>query len=159
MIASSDIALRFYEDDLAGTQIQALLAEHLGDMRSQSPPESTHALDLEGLRQPGVRFWTAWRGETLVACGALKRLGADHAEIKSMRTPAALRGQGAGKAMLTHLIDQARALGFSRLSLETGSMASFAPAQRLYRMFGFVECGPFADYRKDPNSVFMTLVL
>ncbi len=151
--------LRFAEDGLNGERIQALLAEHLDDMRAQSPPESTHALDLDGLRQPGLRFWTAWRGQTLLACGALKRLGADHAEIKSMRTPRALRGLGAGKAMLAHLIDQARTLGYSRLSLETGSMASFAPAQQLYRSFGFVECGPFANYREDPNSVFMTLAL
>ena len=159
MTITTEPKLRIIEDRLQGTQIQALLAEHVADMRSLSPPESTHTLDLERLRAADIRFWSVWRGETLVGCGALKHLSDDHAEIKSMRTPRALRGQGAGRAMLVHLIEQARALGYKRLSLETGAMAEFAPAHQLYRAHGFQECGPFADYGPDPLSVFMTLVL
>lgn len=146
-------------DDLSRPQIHALLNEHLQSMYALSPPESVHALDIEKLRQPGVSFWSAWEGATLLGCGALKELNARHGEVKSMRTPEALRRRGAGRAILAHLVEVARARGYERLSLETGSMAAFLPAQRLYRSFGFEYCGPFADYSEDPNSVFMTLRL
>ncbi|ROH90990.1 GNAT family N-acetyltransferase [Stagnimonas aquatica] len=146
-------------DDLSRPQIHALLNEHLQSMYALSPPESVHALDIEKLRQPGISFWSAWEGATLLGCGALKELDASHGEVKSMRTPEALRRRGAGRAILTHLIEVARARGYQRLSLETGSMAAFQPAQRLYQSFGFEYCGPFGDYREDPNSVFMTLRL
>lgn len=146
-------------DDLSRPAIHALLKEHLQSMRALSPPESVHALDLDKLRQPGISFWSAWEGTTLLGCGALKELDPKHGEVKSMRTPEALRRRGAGRAILTHLVEVARARGYQRLSLETGSMAAFLPAQRLYRSFGFDYCGPFADYLEDPNSVFMTLRL
>jgi putative acetyltransferase len=146
-------------DDLSRPEIHALLAEHLQSMYALSPPESVHALDIEKLRQPGISFWSAWEGATLLGCGALKELDAKHGEVKSMRTPEALRRRGAGRAILAQLIAVARARGYERLSLETGSMAAFQPAQRLYQSFGFECCGPFGDYREDPNSVFMTLSL
>lgn len=146
-------------DDLSRPQVHALLEEHLADMYAQSPPESVHALDLDRLRAPEISFWTAWDGDTLLATGALKQLDAGHAEIKSMRTPRALRGRGAGKAMLAHLIAVARARGYRRLSLETGTQPAFEPATRLYLAAGFVPCAPFADYRLDPNSLYLTLTL
>lgn len=146
-------------DDLSHPAIHALLEEHLRSMFETSPPESVHALDLQGLRSPDISFWSAWDGDLLLGCGALKAIGADHGEVKSMRTPTALRRRGAGRALLAHIIATARARGYRRLSLETGSMAAFDPARRLYESFGFIYCGPFGDYVDDPNSVFMTTPL
>lgn len=143
-------------DDLKGPEIAALLTEHLEDMRATSPPESVHALDLNGLRQANIRFWTLWDGRNLAGCGALKWLDAEHAEIKSMRTAATYKQQGVASQILQHLINDAKAAGVQRLSLETGSMAFFLPARSLYAKFGFELCGPFADYTLDPNSLFMT---
>ncbi len=146
-------------DDLSRHAIHALLEEHLRDMHTWSPPESVHALDLAKLRQPDITFWSAWDGALLLGCGALKELDRHHGEVKSMRTPNALRRRGAGRALLATIVDTARARGYQRLSLETGSMAAFAPAQRLYQSVGFEFCRPFGDYIEDPNSVFMTLAL
>jgi putative acetyltransferase len=146
-------------DDLSRPTVIELLREHLANMYELSPPESVHALDLDGLRTPGVSFWTIWEDDTLLGCGALKRLDASHGEVKSMRTPAVLRRRGAGRAMLGHILAEARALGYRRLSLETGSNDDFLPARRLYESAGFVYCEPFADYRPDPLSSFMTLAL
>ena len=146
-------------DDLSRPAVHALLREHLQDMHALSPPSSVHALDLAGLRKPGITFWTAWEGAVLVGCGALKELDPRHGEVKSMRTPRARRRNGVGRAMLRHILDVARQRSYERLSLETGSAEAFAPAHRLYESFGFVRCGPFGDYIEDPNSVFMTLRL
>jgi len=146
-------------DDLSGSEIRALLEEHLRSMRALSPPESVHALDLDKLRRPDISFWTVWHDAVLVGCGALKELDRTHGEIKSMRTPAALRRRGAGRAILAHIVDVARRRSYERLSLETGATEAFAPAHRLYESFGFRRCGPFGDYAPDPNSVFMTLRL
>jgi putative acetyltransferase len=146
-------------DDLAGPEIQALLEEHLRNMYELSPPESVHALDLAALRRPEITFWTAWSERALVGCGALKELDPVHGEVKSMRTASAHRRKGVGRAMLEHIIAEARARSYRRLSLETGSMAAFLPARRLYESFGFAYCAPFADYPDDPNSAFMTLSL
>lgn len=146
-------------DDLSHPAIHALLNEHLKSMYELSPPESVHALDLEKLRKPGITFWSAWDGSLLLGCGALKELDRSHGEVKSMRTPAALRRRGAGRAILAHIIEVARSRSYERLSLETGSHEAFQPAQSLYRNFGFTYCAPFGDYPEDPNSVFMTLHL
>ena len=128
-------------------------------MRAASPPESKHALDLDGLRRPEVSFWTVWDGPILAACGAIKQLDAGHGEIKSMRTAAAFKQQGVASLLLAHILEVARQRGYRCLSLETGSMDFFEPARRLYAKFGFVRCAPFADYKEDPNSVFMSLAL
>ena len=146
-------------DDLTRPAVHALLIEHLRGMHALGPPESVHALDLAGLRRPEITFWTAWDGDVLRGCGALLALSDVHGEVKSMRTPNAMRRTGAGRALLAHLIAVARARGYERLSLETGSVAAFEPAHRLYTSAGFTVTGPFADYKEDPNSVFMTLVL
>ena len=151
--------MRIEIDDLSRPAIHALLNEHLRSMYELSPPESVHALGLEGLKSPDVTFWTVWDGNVLMGCGALKELDATHGEVKSMRTPAALRRRGAGRAVLTHILSEAKARGYKRLSLETGSMEAFKPAQKLYESFGFVYCGPFAPYKEDPYSAFMTLEL
>lgn len=143
-------------DDLRGSDIAELLNEHLEDMNAVSPPESKHALDLEGLRQPDITFWTVWEGEQLAGCGALRELSARHGEIKAMRTAAGFRRRGVAARLLRHIIEEAQRRGYQWLSLETGSMDFFEPARRLYASFGFEPCAPFADYREDPNSVFMT---
>jgi putative acetyltransferase len=151
--------MRIEVDDLTRPAIHALLNEHLQSMYELSPPESVHALDLDRLRQPGITFWSAWEGLILLGCGALKELSPKHGEVKSMRTPSALRRRGAGRAILDHIVETAKSRNYERLSLETGSMEAFKPAQRLYESFGFSYCGPFGDYVEDPNSVFMTVRL
>jgi len=151
--------MRIERDDLTRDEVHALLREHLANMYELSPAESVHALDLDKLRSSDVTFWTVWDAGVLLGCGALKELTRIHGEVKSMRTPQTLRRRGAGRAVLTHIIAEARARGYQRLSLETGSHAAFVPAQELYRSFGFTFCGPFAGYKLDPNSVFMTLAL
>ncbi len=149
------LALRL--DDLSGAEVRALLEEHLRQMRAISPPESVHALDLDELRRPDVRFWTLWGEEgELLGCGALRELSPDHGEIKSMRTAERHRRKGVAKAMLAHLLAQARASGYGRVSLETGSRPAFEPARALYASFGFEPCAPFGDYVEDPSSCFMT---
>ena len=146
-------------DDLSGPQIRALLEEHLRGMHALSPPESVHALDLDGLRRPEMSFWTVWDGDALMGCGALKELDATHGEIKSMRTAREHLRRGVGRAMLEHILRTARERGYARLSLETGAVPGFEAAVALYQRFGFVDCGPFADYKPDPYSRFMTLAL
>jgi len=137
-------------------QIAALLAEHLRCMAEVSPPESRHALNLDGLRRPEITFWTVWQGKELAGCGALKELDAEHGEVKSMRTAAAYVRKGVASRLLEHLISEAKRRGYRRLSLETGAMDYFKPAHTLYQKFGFKRCAPFVGYREDPNSVFMT---
>ena len=151
--------MRIEIDDLSRPEIHALLNEHLQSMYELSPPESVHALDLDKLRRPEITFWSAWEDSVLLGCGALKELNLTHGEVKSMRTPNARRREGAGRAILAHIIETAKSRSYERLSLETGSMEAFSPAQRLYESFGFTYCGPFGEYVEDPNSVFMTVRL
>lgn len=149
-----DIDIRV--DDLRGREVANLLHAHLMTMRTQSPPESTHTLDLHELRAPDITFWTAWLDAELAGTGALKELSGVHGEIKSMHTRTTVRRRGVGQRILSHIISEAVSRGYERLSLETGSMAAFEPARALYRRNGFALCQPFADYVADPNSVFMT---
>jgi putative acetyltransferase len=151
--------VRIDVDDLTSADTIEFLEGHVRQLRAISPPESTHALDLEGLRAPGVRFWSARDGDRVVGCAALKRLDAGHAEVKSMRTAADRARQGVASGLLGVVIEHAREAGFRRLSLETGTEDFFGPARALYARHGFVQCEPFADYRPDPLSVFMTLEL
>lgn len=151
--------VRIVEDDLSGAAIRALLEDHLRDMAALSPPESVHAMAVDRLRAPDVTFWSAWDGDRLLGCGALRELDARHGEVKSMRTAPARRGAGVARAVLARVMDEARARGYERLSLETGSHAAFEPARRLYASAGFEPCPPFGDYEADRHSVFMTLRL
>jgi putative acetyltransferase len=146
-------------DDLNGPAIAAFLEEHIQDMRAITPLESKHALDLDALRRPEITFWSVHDGDRVVGSGAIKLLGDGHAEVKSMRTAPDRRGSGIASLMVEHIFAEAKALGVTRLSLETGSTSPFEPARRLYQKFGFEFCGPFADYKLDPNSVFMTKAL
>ncbi|WP_244927651.1 GNAT family N-acetyltransferase [Nocardioides sp. W7] len=143
-------------DPLTSPEIAAFLQAHLDQMHETSPAESVHALDLAGLRVPGVRFWSAYDAGELVGCAALKRLDDGHAELKSMRTAPHRTRQGIAARILAFVLEEARAAGFDRVSLETGTQDFFAPARALYARHGFVECPPFGGYRLDPNSTFMT---
>jgi putative acetyltransferase len=143
-------------DDLSGPEIAAFLDEHLREMRSLTPPESVHALAVDGLRRSGVTFWSVIDGDAVVGCAAIKRLDPDHAELKSMRTAPARQRGGIASRLLEHIIAEAGLMGFTRLSLETGAGEAFQPARKLYEKFGFDYCEPFGDYRPDPHSAFMT---
>jgi putative acetyltransferase len=162
----ANLSLHIRLDDLSDPRIAQFLEEHLQDMRATSPPESVHALDLSKLRDPSIHFWSAWlpaeKGSlvgTLVGTGAIKRMDAQHAELKSMRTAAAFRGQGIARQVLLHILEQSRALGLQRLSLETGTQPFFAPAHQLYLAHGFEPCGPFGSYTLDPHSRYLTMTL
>lgn len=151
--------MRIEIDDLSRPQVLALLEEHLRNMYEITPPEFVFAFDANKLKAADVTFWTAWDGDSLLGCAALKELSATEGEIKSMRTPATRRRTGAGRALLNHIIDVARARGYRVLYLETGRQPAFAPAQALYASAGFTRCGPFGQYRENGNSVFMSLSL
>jgi putative acetyltransferase len=149
----------FRVDDLSGPAVRALIAQHLAGMHEHSPPESVHALDVEALRAPDVTFWSAWVGDELAGCGALKTLDAARGEIKSMRVADAFLGQGIGRAILDHLVAKARARGMLSLWIETGSARAFTAALRLYESAGFTRCGPFDGYTEDPFSIFLSMDL
>ena len=151
--------MHIVEGGLDDPRVVALLRTHLTRARAETAPGSAHALDLSGLRGPELTFWSAWERDAVVGVGALKRLSADHGEVKSMHTAEAARGRGVGSALLRQIMATARARGLMRLSLETGSWPYFEAARALYARHGFVECAPFGDYREDPNSVFMTVEL
>jgi putative acetyltransferase len=147
-------------EDPINPDITALLNQHLDEMRSISPPESKHALDIEGLRVPEVVFWSVREEHgALMGCGALLKLDETRGEIKSMRTDPAHRRKGVAAQLLTHIIEHAHTTNLKHLSLETGSQDHFAPARALYARFGFRPCAAFASYKEDPNSVFMTRTL
>lgn len=151
--------LRIELDDLSRPQVLSLLEEHLRNMYELSPPDKVFAFDAVKLKAADVTFWTAWNGESLIGCAALKELSPTEGEIKSMRTPKALRRSGAGRALLNHIIDVARSRAYQVLYLETGCNPAFLPAQTLYRSAGFKRCEAFGPYRENDNSVFMSLQL
>ena len=151
--------LEYRVDDLSGEPSRRLIARHLAGMRANSPVDGVHALDVEALRQPGVTFWSAWAGDAIAGCGALKQLDAERGELKSMRVADEFLGRGVGRALLEHLVGEARSRGLASLWLETGSSDAFTPAIRLYESAGFVRCGPFNGYVENPFSIFMTRTL
>jgi len=146
-------------DDLSGPEIRALLKSHLADAYNNSPPDSVFALDISALQGPDITFWSIWESGALLGCGALKQHSKTHGEVKSMRTDDTALGRGVGSQMMAHIIQNAKARGMTRLSLETGENAPYAPARALYKKFGFNICGPFADYKESAFSVFMALDL
>lgn len=155
-IVTGGRAMEIVTDDLTGPEIAAFLQAHVDQMRALTPLESKHALDLDGLRDPSVTFWSVRDGATVAGCGAIKVLETGHAELKSMRTdPSRARG-GIASALLRHILAESREMGIHRISLETGSADFFRPARRLYEKFAFTYCPPFASYVEDPNSVYMT---
>lgn len=160
-VGSLPVSFAIRRADFGDPDLATFLRGHLDDMAPTAPPESRHALDFRGLNPSSVRMWTGHEGGALVATGALAALdplGLDE-EVKSMRTHPDVRGRGVGRAMLTHLLRDARERGVQRLWLETGSMAFFEPARALYRGAGFTDCAPFGSYRPDPHSIFLTLAL
>jgi putative acetyltransferase len=151
--------MRIELGDLDAQDVIALLEAHIAQARSVTPAGSSHTLDIHELKQPRLQFWVLRSGSVLAGCAALLELDAQHAELKSMRSATAFLRRGVARQLLAHLIAEARRRGFSRISLDTGSLPFYEPARRLYESAGFVECGPFADYREDPYKVFMTLEL
>ncbi len=156
---STGARLLIREGDLTEPGVLALLRAHVEEATGATVRESAHALDSDALRAPEITFWSVWLGETLVGCGALKELEPGHGEVKSMHTAVAHRGRGVARHLLAHIVAEAEGRSYERLSLETGTMVAFSPARALYSAFGFTTCGPFGDYREDPNTVFMTLNL
>jgi putative acetyltransferase len=153
------MGMKIIIDSVTSKEVISLLEDHLHSMTLHSPPESIHALDVEGLRKPEVTFWSAWEDGKLAGCGALKELDNKHGEVKSMKTAPNHLRKGVARKLLIHIIAEAKKRGYNQLSLETGSMDAFLPAKKLYESLGFQYCGPFSDYVEDPNSVFMTLNL
>ena len=151
--------MRIEVDDVTRPQVLALLEEHLANMHELTPPEHVFAFDASKLRAPGVVLWTAWDGDTLLGCAALKELSPTQGELKSMRTPVSHRRRGAGRALLEHILRVSGERGYRDLFLETGRHPDFEPAQSLYRSVGFQVCGPFGSYEENGNSVFMHLRL
>jgi putative acetyltransferase len=146
-------------DDLSDGAIAELLNDHLKQMYQYSPPESIHAIDPENLKHKSVTFWSAYVGESLAGCGALKELSSTAAEIKSMKTNHHFLRMGIATKLLRSIIAEAKNRSYATLSLETGSHAAFEPAINMYKKYGFIECGPFADYKMDPYSKFLRLDL
>ncbi|MEO1187916.1 MAG: GNAT family N-acetyltransferase [Pseudomonadota bacterium] len=153
------MSIRIQSADLDTPEFAALIDTHAELMLSLSPPGSCHFLPMDGLRTPDVTVWEMRDGDKLIGCGALQELSATHGEVKSMHTLSVHRGAGLGRKMLNHVLSVARDRGYTRLSLETGSMDGFKPSRTLYQSAGFEICPPFGEYVEDPNSVFMTLAL
>jgi len=150
---------RIVEDDLTGEAVVELLAFHLAEMHTLSPPCKVHAMPVERLRQPDVTFYSAWEGDNLAAVGALREIDATRGELKSMRATPDYRGKGAGEAILIHLVEEAKRRGYDWLGLETGRPAAYIPAQNLYRKHGFAPCEDFGDYIGDDFSMCMSRAL
>ena len=152
-------ALTIARERPTSADLALLMQRHTADMHADTPPESIHMMDAGALDHPDIAFFVLREAGNPLAMGAFKRIDATHAEIKSMHVLAETRGRGLSRRMLDHLLAEAQAAGYARLSLETGSQAMFLPARRLYEKAGFTECPPFEGYTLDPNSVFMTKVL
>ncbi|MFS0782191.1 GNAT family N-acetyltransferase [Bacillus sp. 1P06AnD] len=146
-------------DDLTDKKSIDLISTHLTGMAENSPPASVHALNIYGLKRDDIAFYSAWQNNEIMGCGALKELTAKHGEIKSMRTAKEHLRKGVARALLQHIINEAKLRGYTKVSLETGSMEAFQPAHRLYESFGFTYCDSFDNYKDDPNSRFMTMNL
>lgn len=144
------------QDDPLRGDVVALLEEHLRDMHATSPAESVHALDATALTAPGLTFWTLRERGAVLGTAALKEIDPEHGEVKSMRTAARARRRGVAGRLLDHVVREATARGYGRLSLETGTQDFFAPARALYASRGFTSCGPFEGYVEDPHSAFFT---
>ena len=149
--------MKLIEGSFDNPEVNNLLEKHFKELRSVSPEGSAHVLDIPGLKVKSIKFWSLWENNNLVGCGALKFLDIDHGEFKSIRVVDEYREKGYGIKILEHLIDEAKKLKIKKLSLETGSGDFFLPARALFKKMGFVECDPFAHYKKDPNSCYMSL--
>ena len=151
--------MKSIENNFDDPQVNELLVNHFIELRSVSPEGSTHVLDIPGLKDPSIKFWSLWENEKLVGCGALKFLNEGHGEFKSIRIADNFRGKGLGARIIDHLISEAKKLNIKKLSIETGSGSFFSPARKLFQNCGFKTCEPFAHYKDDPNSCYFTLDL
>jgi len=151
--------MKSIEGNFDNLEVNDLLKKHFIELRSVSPAGSTHVLDIDGLKDPSIKFWSLWENNKLIGCGALKFLEKDHGEFKSIRVADEFRKKGIGERIIKHLIEEAKKLEISKLSIETGAGEFFAPARKLFNKFGFKKSEPFAHYKVDPNSCYFTLDL
>ena len=149
--------MKSIEGNFDNPEVDELLRKHFIELRSVSPAGSTHVLDIDGLKNPSIKFWSLWENEKLMGCGALKFLNESHGEFKSIRVADQYRGKGYGKKIISHLIAEAKELKIKKISIETGSGEFFKSARRLFKNFGFEKCEPFSHYKTDTNSCYMTL--
>jgi len=151
--------IKSIENNFDNPQVNELLRIHFIELRSVSPEGSSHVLDVQGLRVPSIKFWSLWENNDLIGCGALKTLSEEHGEFKSIRIHDNFRKLGKGINVINHLINEARKLKIKRLSIETGAGDFFIPARKLFKKTGFTLCEPFAHYKEDINSVYLTMLI
>ena len=151
--------MKSIEGNFDNSEVNELLKKHFVELRSVSPEGSAHVLDIQGLKDPSIKFWSLWEDDKLIGCGALKFLERNHGEFKSIRVADKFRKKGVGSRIINHLIEEAKKLKITKLSIETGAGEFFLPARNLFSKFGFKDCPPFAHYKKDPNSCYYTLDL
>ncbi len=147
------------EGNFDNPEVNELLTKHFIELRAASPEGSAHVLDIPGLKVPSIKFWSLWENDNLVGCGALKFLNETHGEFKSIRVHDNYRNKGNGLKVINHLIYEAKKLDVSRISLETGAGDFFIPARKLFKKCNFIPCEPFAHYKKDVNSIYLTKTL
>ena len=149
--------MKSIENNFDNPEVNELLTKHFIELRSVSPEGSTHVLDIPGLKEKGIKFWSLWNNNELIGCGALKFLTNEHGEFKSIRVSDKFRGKGYGSKIIEHLIFKAKSLEVKKISVETGAGNFFSPARKLFNKFGFKKCDPFAHYQDDPNSCYFSL--
>ena len=151
--------LKSIEGNFDNPEVHVLLIKHFIELRSVSPEGSAHVLDIAGLKDPSIKFWSLWEKSDLMGSGALKFLDKEHGEFKSIRVSDKFRGKGNGLKVINHLIDEAKKLKIKRLSIETGAGNFFTPARKLFDNCGFTTCPPFAHYEEDANSLYLTKII
>ena len=151
--------LKSIEGNFEHPEVNELLTNHFIELRSASPEGSAHVLDIPGLKTSSIKFWSLWENENLFGCGALKFLDENHGEFKSIRIHDKFRNKGNGTKVIKHLIEEAKKLGIKRLSIETGAGVFFKPARKLFKKCGFEPCEPFAHYKNDINSIYLTKLI
>ena len=150
---------KIIEGNFDHPEVNELLKKHFIELRAASPEESTHVLDISGLKVPSIKFWSLWESEKIFGCGALKFIDKEHGEFKSIRIHDNFRNQGNGIKVINHLIDEAKKLNIKRISLETGAGKFFDPARKLFKKCDFQPCKPFAHYKEDVNSIYLTKLI
>ena len=151
--------IKSIEGNVDHPDVNKLLQSHFIELKAASPEGSAHVLDISGLKVPSIKFWSLWENDQLMGCGALKFLNKDHGEFKSIRVHDNFRNRGNGIKVISHLIEEAKKLKVKRLSIETGAGNFFIPARKLFDNCGFKSCPPFAHYKEDPNSLYLTKLL
>ena len=151
--------MKSIENNFDDPQVNELLTKHFIELRSVSPEGSSHVLDIPGLKDPSIKFWSLWENNKLIGCGALKFLEKNHGEFKSIRVADEFRKRGVGERIINHLIEEAKSLNVKRISIETGAGKFFEPARKLFKKCNFELCEPFAHYKEDVNSLYLTKLI